>query len=77
MNDAETVFAADLNAASKLPTLFVIRAGIFPAESASRRLLKRLPLPGRIGDSAQATFSCAAAWTTWYSTGPTTPTKSP
>ena len=27
--------------------------------------------------SAQVTFSCAAACTTWYSSGPTTPTKSP
>ena len=41
MNEPETVFAAALNAVSKLPDVFVMRAGIFPAESASRKLFHR------------------------------------
>ena len=54
-----------------------MRAGIFPAESASRKLFQRFAWPGRIGVSAHLTLSCAAACTTWYSTGPTTARKSP
>ena len=33
--------------------------------------------PDRIGESAQVTLSCAAAWITSYSSLPTTPRKSP
>src|SRR3954454_906044 len=76
-NEASTVFAADLKAVSKLPAAFVTRAGIRPAESALRKLDHRFAWPGRIGASAQVTLSCCAACTTSYSTGPTTPRKSP
>ena len=76
-NDAETFFTAFAQPASKLPPVVVTRAGIFPAESAARKLFHRFAWPGRIGDSAHLILSCAAACTTSYSTGPTTPTKSP
>ncbi len=59
------------------PTLVTIRAGIWPAESASRSSLMRSVSPGRIGESAQVTLSCAAAWIASYSQGATTPMNSP
>src|SRR5262245_5342842 len=77
MNDADTFFAAEFQAVLKLPAFVVMRAGIFPAESAWRKLVHRFPWPGRIGESVHLTLSWDAAWTTSYSTGPTTPTKSP